>query len=661
MLLEKLSLYNYGVYGGKNEFELVTTTDKPLIIIGGFNGAGKSTILESIMITLYGKSFFGINKSKKEYLNFIYKKIHRSNKKRSDSAYVEISFRFYHNSSENKYVIKRSWDVTGASVTENLLVKKNDNYLDDVDESQWQSFIEGILPIGIVKLFFLDGEKITEVVKDMKKYHDEIKRSLDTLIGADLVQQLHADLNLYVLRKSGQKGDSLETQYKEGDEERKQLIVEIKELEYEHKNKVSEIVELKKQINLEESQISGIGGGYANMRGELLTQKAVLDEKLRMQEKELYIILDDEMPFYLVRSLLQKVKIGVKKDMEFLEIKYSNNFIKKFTNEMMKRVNSPDFHSDPKVRKDLAKKILEFSISIAKIPDKIIFDLSLYDAQRILDISDKIQKGHDDISQMNDNYTKTTSRIEKFESDIVKIPKDDEIGPRISKINEMHHDLGILNAEIAHINQQIASKKSYFKILQNRLKNMILSIQKIDTASTGMTLASKIQSVLDTYYSNLKERKIQELEINLLDTSRLLLHKESISKIKIDRETFEIKAYEHETDQISGDFLSMGEQQIVATALFWAIARTCGRSLPFVIDTPVSRLDGLHLNNMIERFYPHASHQFILLSTDREIGPKEYKRLAKSISNSYRITCDKKRSVTSITPDYFVEDQIAAI
>ena len=51
------------------------------------------------------------------------------------------------------------------------------------------------------------------------------------------------------------------------------------------------------------------------------------------------------------------------------------------------------------------------------------------------------------------------------------------------------------------------------------------------------------------------------------------------------------------------------KKQIIGTALLWAVAKTSGRILPFVIDTPLSRLDGDHRFNLIERFYPHASHQ----------------------------------------------------
>ena len=94
MLLEKLSIENYGVYSGKNDFDLSTTPDRPVILVGGYNGAGKTTILESMMIALYGRDYLGKKKPKKEYVEFVLNRMHRDNGKRAGSASIELSFRF---------------------------------------------------------------------------------------------------------------------------------------------------------------------------------------------------------------------------------------------------------------------------------------------------------------------------------------------------------------------------------------------------------------------------------------------------------------------------------------------------------------------------------------------------------------------------------------
>ena len=72
-----------------------------------------------------------------------------------------------------------------------------------------------------------------------------------------------------------------------------------------------------------------------------------------------------------------------------------------------------------------------------------------------------------------------------------------------------------------------------------------------------------------------------------------------------------------------------------ATAVLWALAKTSGKPLPFIIDTPLARLDIEHRSNLVEKFFPVASHQVIIFSTDSEIGASDYQKLLPSISRTY--------------------------
>ena len=72
MLFEKLTIENYGVYAQKTEFDFSTTPKKPIVLIGGLNGSGKTTIFESIMIALYGKIYLGRKTTKKKYVDLYY-------------------------------------------------------------------------------------------------------------------------------------------------------------------------------------------------------------------------------------------------------------------------------------------------------------------------------------------------------------------------------------------------------------------------------------------------------------------------------------------------------------------------------------------------------------------------------------------------------------
>lgn len=662
MLLEKLSVENYGVYAGRSTFELLTSPKKPIILIGGLNGAGKSTIFECIMVALYGKIYLGRRTTKKEYADFVTSRIHKYRGRRAGSASIEMTFRFYHNGSEDKYTVSRRWAVNGTSVFETFSVHKNDKPMADVDESQWQSFVEGLIPLGIARLFFFDGEKIVKITRWDKQSNAEIKSALDTLLGTELIRQLHYDLELYRVRRTGRKKNAMaEQEYERQSHEKDSLLSEIDTLIAESDRKEGAMRELESRIDAKEEKVLGVGGGYANMRDNLLTQRATLEEKINNQRKSIVEDLSEDVPLHLVPNLLGKIRKQIEADVDLGQQRASAAIAKEKMNQIKKELKNVKFWPAGMDTESVSSDVIALLDRVFKDPQgDAVFDMAPNEAVWMMQKIDEIEAGHDSLHNKITEYDKTMTRFESLTEELSRVPRDDEIGPQISEINALHEEVGILKAEVAHINQVISSKKAYCKILQNKMRDSINQIHKDGTTDSGMQLASDMQKVLEQYSAGLMEKKILQLESNLLDIARLLLHKKILYRIEVDRDTFEIRAYDTSDSIIPGGLLSMGERQIVGTALLWALARTSGRSLPFVIDTPVGRLDGEHLANLTDRFYPFASHQTILLSTDREIGPREYERLHAHITRSYRIAHDATRSATSVSEGYFVEENQAA-
>src|SRR5689334_3452226 len=98
MLLERLTLCDFGVFRGRHVFELVPGKkygrNCPIVLFGGLNGSGKTTILTSVRLALYGRASLGSAMSQREYSEFLSKSIHRDAESivPGDSASVTLEF-----------------------------------------------------------------------------------------------------------------------------------------------------------------------------------------------------------------------------------------------------------------------------------------------------------------------------------------------------------------------------------------------------------------------------------------------------------------------------------------------------------------------------------------------------------------------------------------
>jgi len=135
-----------------------------------------------------------------------------------------------------------------------------------------------------------------------------------------------------------------------------------------------------------------------------------------------------------------------------------------------------------------------------------------------------------------------------------------------------------------------------------------------------------------------------------------LLHKSDlVHRVEIDNSTFSLSLYDLGGKPVPKHRLSAGEKQLLAIAFLWGLARVSGRNLPVAIDTPLGRLDSSHRTNLVERYFPGASHQVILLSTDTEIGEVEIEQLRQqdAIAREYLLKYNSSERQTIIEPGYF--------
>ena len=306
MIIKRLVLHNFGIYAGTNMFEF--HGEKPVVLIGGMNGRGKTTFLEAVLLSLYGLNSFAYTEGKfstyGQYLKSFVNKTDGTN-----LTYVELEFTL---TDSETYIVKRKWKGDMKRVHESITVKLNGENNSFLTEN-WSMFIENILPSGLSNFFFFDGEKIAALAEE--DTNEQMKESIRTLLGINIVDRLESDLkkiNNKVEKENTQKFDVKESnRLKEAKDEAESNLEELDHKIVELGDKIAEI---EKKIEVEKVNYTTKGGDIVEKKQELLQEKALISAKIHSVEEQLKEISASAFPLIMTKDLLKKIERQVKEE-----------------------------------------------------------------------------------------------------------------------------------------------------------------------------------------------------------------------------------------------------------------------------------------------------------------------------------------------------------
>ena len=162
--------------------------------------------------------------------------------------------------------------------------------------------------------------------------------------------------------------------------------------------------------------------------------------------------------------------------------------------------------------------------------------------------------------------------------------------------------------------------------------------------------------IVDAYTLELQKRKTGTLGKTITECYKKLANKKNlIQEIVMDPETLDMQYLDEKGDAVSKESLSAGEKQLMVIAILWALALCSKKKLPVIIDTPLSRLDSQHRTSIISTYFPNASDQTIILSTDTEIDHNYYEMMKESVGDEFTLIYSEETKSTSIEKGYFRE------
>lgn len=670
MKLKKITLENFGLFRGHNEVDLHTRTKygkvKPLVLIGGKNGAGKTTILEALRLCLYGPRAIADRVSNRAYNEYLVSRIHRDDSAliHSTSAAVGLVFELSQLGERHEYAVSRSWEINGNKVTTDLHVQKNGEPLDDIDQENADEFLRDLIPPGVSQLYFFDGEKIQQLAEA----DDEdiaLSEAIRNLLGLELVDQLQGDLRIYSNRIAN-KNSTSQFAAKLSDltksiESKKQEAIDCQR-EFDEAN--SELDQTHQKIARQESRIAREGGAYANKREVIEEQRRNHASRVNELENDIRRHAEGLLPFTLVPELCQRLNFQIDAEHQVQQLDIVDQVMAERIDVCQERVDSLlreyDGRLDVELGEELQKKI---SASLGQLVERpqalskvqVIHNLSAPQRTRLASAIDRVENEvPSQLAELRKSLEKETRSLQRAEQDLKKVPSDDQLKPMVEAINELNQQLGSKRTITNQKQTGLSSAEFQLKDLQRQLEKLEKSRKDAKKLNEKERLTREVQVVLEEYRQKLLLSKAVELS-NALTTrfGQLWRKGDRAKRIEVDSETFAVTLFDRHDRAVPKKELSAGEKQIYAISILWALADVSGRPLPIVIDTPLGRLDADHRSHLVERYFPHASHQVIILSTDTEIDQDYFTELQPAMSHAIRLNYDQDEVRTIIEDGYF--------
>lgn len=662
MKFTKLVIENYKSFQFATEILFPVGADgKSIFLIGGMNGAGKTSIMEAVSYCLYG------TKPEVIYKNINRKELARGNTSVSFELVVELD-------DGSELIVKRSWsggainDAKAKDLEERLVVVQDGKRVSVQNTQMWQDFIRATIPPGITQFFFFDGEKIQEIAADD---HSEVrlKKSLEAALGIQYITKLSEDV-LYIKaeeRKGFVQISDEDLEFKESELKREKSKVG---------RKIQERNEVKAELDAFKNQHQEAKERFqATFNSEPGTRDSIREaEKTRIQasnrlgqvENEIKILCEGVLPFAIAGRFFGDIRKQIDSERESVQYEAIRDNAATLARKIVRVVEDPE----PIYREKLsAEKMAELEQRIFcllqqgdPVNDSIkVLNLSDRDAARVLQKMETLEN--------SDVFLIQSLLEEKQELAIQFRQLEAALQPGIASDSEKEL-FDQLQAEMESCLTQIGRKTEQLRLLEDeiltlekRIGDIELDVEKLyekhhvsKEKADFIEECDTIANLLNQYTVRLRKNKVHLLQEKTFEMYRMLSSKSGLIKdILIDDKSYAIKMIDRNGHEIKKSSLSAGEKEVFALSLLWGLAQTSQLQLPILIDTPLSRLDSAHRDNIIKHYFPNAGQQVIILSTDTEIDKDYYRNLQPYLSGAASLEFEPRQELTTVKQGYFWE------
>lgn len=660
MLIQRIKISNYKTYLSL-DLDLTVDDDRPIILIGGANGGGKTTLFEAISGALYGLKI----ENKEHFMELL-------NQGALNTAKPEISLQITFVGKvlgqQQKYILKRVYQLNPqGKPLESVSLNMNGNMYvygtmtapkDRVKaEQEINKIIKANLPQELSQYFLFDAMQSSELPKKnvfaqtirdnfenvlgFKKYL-QLKRAAEKLQQEWAQQRLEAEKEAQEYNELCAQKDKLTADLNTciAEQDTKYKYLASVEVEYKRaKDGAQEASALNKKIQELASKIDDIVKRAATYAEDL---KAFVDNiEIDLFLPKLASNLAQEINNILhIKEQLQKENTGA----------YPLETLKDVTNKIITYLKDLSLCSESVDEEQVVSHIVAIQNSTNKEDP-----FGYLDETEVTALSNLVKRTGSNqfiaLDRQRQELEIQLSTLDNLRSQKQTLEQTQAGG------NEyLIQNYEAAQKQIEKLKGQEATLKADIQRLEKRIHQFDVQIQqepdiKFDTLVKLKPLFEKIADSL------LKKKKAQiESEMQQQLNKLLVSYKGHVTKVELSDsiEQFNIKLYHTAGNEISLNQLNAASKQIFIQVLLKVLRNLGDYNPPVMIDTVMGVLDNESRDALMEEYFPQLAEQTILLCTTSEIRTdSDYIKLEPFISQTYTLHRNVEAQNTTVEDGYF--------
>lgn len=698
MKIQKITLNNIGPYIGENTF--IFNIDEPtknIVLIGGRNGAGKTTLFDAMRICLYGYKLYGYRQNSQAYSTKIKKLINDRAKKNSEPhAGISLSILIDDGYSKNDFTISRNWRLKKNQVKESNTVQKNGVLLDDEEQLDFDNYLLQTIPPALFNFHFFNGENISEFLFD-KENGQSFRKAFMQICGLDTLDLIQEQLHNNIRAQAIEREVDLQREYYEQKSQKEATETQANDAAATLAELNVKILHLEEEVALLEQQMTKYGNiqskEWQKIQAQIRAEETIREEAHRFLKE----FANHTLPFLILKDQLLvlqeqiQIEANIQSNRTVKERLFENKTKDSLGSELASYFKNHEFallddflqvlykivrYDCPEDAKDFLRLSERERISLlSKIEGCLLFDTN-----KIIDAEKSIKK-----SLSRSKRLRTEADSKEVLSSENYLYKKTELFSQIDNLRKQAVDL---LTEKNNIDEQLKKQMQEFEKATIKFKE-ILKERSVSDISARALLA------FDELKKTLYDKYIAQVEAAFFRNFNALLAKDTLLDGIYISEQFEVVPYkntlvnikdmhsliaENGEEYIKDNFgervfsmlkefastvgqvelpikieqhFSAGEQQIYVMALYQALSEIRSSEIPFVIDTPLARIDSVNRKNILNSFFSQLPGQVVILSTDEEIDADNIKALQGQLSNLYLIENHTDDGVAILYNQYF--------